>query len=164
MRCDPNIIGAKATVEAQQAFISGYLLETVKHAPVGQGAVRTLRLLLQPGLDKVKGQAEEAGEEACDRGGRQRLSTRREGGGAQAGLGFAEEGQLSEVQSHRSYYRGRAAGPEGRDAFGSGDSQQRVDDGRIVCTLARWLQAIALHANESKVSRVAHDSCKSTGR
>lgn len=122
MGSNANVVGAETTVEAEDALLLGDLGEAVCHAAVGDLAVGALLLLLETGLDKVKGEGEEGGEEAGDGAGAEGLSLGGEVGVClELGLGLAEEGELAKVEGHGSDDGGSGSGPEGGDSLVLGD-------------------------------------------
>lgn len=157
MRSDADIVGAESTVESQGTLLLGDLGEAVEHTAVGELAIGTLGLLLQPSLDEVEGQAEEGGEETGDGAGSEGLgSSGQIGVGLELGLGLAEEGELTEVESHGSDDSGGGTGPESTDTFALGNRGKGIDNGLVVLSLSQGLETVTLHSDKGQVGRVAN--------
>lgn len=164
MGSNADIVCAETAVEAHDALLLSNLGEAVRHGLVRELAVGALGLLLKASLDEVEWQREERGEEASNGRGSQGLGLGRHLGVLlELGLGLAEEGELTEVESHGTDDRGGGAGPEGGNTLRLCDAGEGVNDALVVLALSQGLEAIALHADQSQVGRVAEHGGQTSG-
>lgn len=164
MRSDADIVGTESTVESKRTLLLGDLGEAVEHSSVGELAIRTLGLLLQSSLDEVEGQAEEGSEETGNGASGEGLGSGGQiGVGLELGLGFAEEGELTEVESHGSDDSGGGTGPESTDTFALGNGSKGIDNGLVVLSLSEGLKTVTLHSDESQVGGVANHGSDTSG-
>ncbi|KAI7340985.1 hypothetical protein KC340_g144 [Hortaea werneckii] len=158
----PDIVSREATVEPQRALLPHHFPKAVKHALVRQLAIGTFGLLLQTRLDEIKRKREERGEEAGNSTRRQGLRPRPERRILQPGLRLGEEGQLTEIERHRSHNRRIRTSPEPQHAFVPRNASQRIPDTSIIRPLRNRLQPVRLHPHQRQIRRVASHRGQST--
>mmetsp|Transcript_84903 Transcript_84903/g.149890 ORF Transcript_84903/g.149890 Transcript_84903/m.149890 type:complete len:211 (+) Transcript_84903:61-693(+) len=118
--------------------------------------------LLYLRLDKVEGQAEERREESCDGACAEDLDRHGSTNRLEHLLTLGIECKHAEIQGHGASCCGRGSLEKAGGALVAGDGSQSVADSTVVPALCLWEHRVSLHADESQVSRVAHDSCNTS--
>lgn len=160
---------SETSVETEETLLLGNRHRAVERATIGQLSVGALGLLLESGLDKVEGQAEERGKEAGNAGGAEvaqcllSLVALKQSVLAHLSLGLGVEGELAKVECHGAGNSRKTSVPERQNTLGLGNPAEGVDDGGVVFSFGEGAESVRLHADQGKIARVSQNSSETTG-